>query len=449
MTDQPRTSTSEPLFDAPLFDHRSAACDALHGLAVGDAFGAQFFVPENRTALDERCLPPGPWPWTDDTEMACSVFDALRLRGSVDQWGLARSFARRHDFDRGYGPAMNRLLRQVREGGSWRDLAAGLFDGQGSFGNGSAMRVAPLGAWFAVDLEEAAWQAARSAEVTHTHPEAVAGAVAVAVAAACAARSRGRRITPQELLQPVVELTPAGKVRDGAAEALSLTDQPHVELAAHRLGNGRLVSAVDTVPFTLWCAARHLDDYEAALWATASAGGDVDTTCAIVGGILASRLGVDGIPRHWHDTVEPLPPWLEPDRLGTDASPTDFPQTVPIKHPKPIQPPDLVWTPGEWQRIRHGVRAQAMEEKWNAYLADDRLLLSRSSTDHCLFEVAVEPTADGWRPVSAWVESARDRYRRGTDEAESAFLEMLLNMYFGKADRPELWERYRRLRFGG
>ncbi|MGW5480947.1 ADP-ribosylglycohydrolase family protein [Streptomyces sp. NPDC004008] len=34
-----------------------------------------------------------------------------------------------------------------------------------------------------------------------------------------------------------------------------------------------------------------------ALWATASAGGDVDTTCAIVGGIVASRVGTEGIPR--------------------------------------------------------------------------------------------------------------------------------------------------------
>jgi hypothetical protein len=310
------------------------------------------------------------------------------------------------------------------------------------------MRVAPLGAWFAVDLEEAAWQAARSAEVTHTHPEAVAGAVAVAVAAARAARSRGRSLMPQELLRPVLELTPAGKVRDGVVEALDLADQPHVELAAHRLGNGRQVSAVDTVPFTLWCAARHLDDFEAALWATASAGGDVDTTCAIVGGILTARLGVGGIPRSLSDVVEPLPGWLEPDRLGTDSSPADFPQTAAIKRPKAIAVPDLVWTPGQWQRIRHGVQAQAMEEKWNAYLDGDRLLLCRSWTGRCIFEVSVEPTAGGWRPVGAWVESARNQYRRGTDEAESTLLEMLLNMYFGQADRPELWERYRRLRFG-
>ena len=115
------------------------------------------------------------------------------------------------------------------------------------------------------------------------------------------------RPLPQDLLRPVLALTPPGKVRDGVAEGLDLLDQPHVELAAHRLGNGRQVSAVDTVPFALWCAATYLDDYEAALWATASAGGDVDTTCAIVGGIVAAHVGSEGMPPAWQDAAEPLP----------------------------------------------------------------------------------------------------------------------------------------------
>jgi ADP-ribosylglycohydrolase len=57
------------------------------------------------------------------------------------------------------------------------------------------------------------------------------------------------------------------------------------------LGCGRRTSAHDTVPFARWSAARRLGDYERALWTTARAGGDVDTTCAIVGGIIASRPG--------------------------------------------------------------------------------------------------------------------------------------------------------------
>ncbi|MFC5907818.1 ADP-ribosylglycohydrolase family protein [Streptacidiphilus monticola] len=292
-------------------DVPAPAFDSLTGLAVGDAFGAQFYVPERLALLRRGELPEPPWPWTDDTEMACSVLDVLRWHGTVDQESLAQAFAHRHDFDRGYGAATNRLLHQVRDGGDWRMLARGLFDGQGSWGNGAAMRVAPLGAWFAADAEQAAWEAARSAEVTHTHPEAVAGAIAVAVAVAVAARSRGVALQPDQLLGAAIEFTPASRVGDGIREALDLAGEPHPELAAHRLGNGRLVSAVDTVPFALWCAALHPDDYLGALWSAASVGGDVDTTCAVIGGVLGARLGRSGIPARLLQLTEPLPSWLD------------------------------------------------------------------------------------------------------------------------------------------
>ncbi|GAA1990804.1 hypothetical protein GCM10009738_84000 [Kitasatospora viridis] len=411
-------------FPDPSFGHRRAARDSLLGLAVGDAFGAQFFVPENLPTLRDNRLPAGPLPWTDDTEMACSVLSVLREHGTVRQDALARSFALRHDFDRGYGGAMNGLLRRVREGGSWRDLAAGLFDGQGSWGNGAAMRVAPLGAWFAVDPAEAAWQATRSAEVTHTHPEAVAGAVAVALAAGATG------LTYHQFLRRVIDFTPQSKVRDGVREALDLLDQPHVELAAHRLGNGRLVSAVDTVPFALWCAARHPDDFAGALWATASAGGDVDTTCAIVGGILGARTA---IPADWAAAVEPLPAWLAPQT----ASPTG---ARPFVRARDLPVPPVRWTPGQWQRVQHGAR----DAKWCLALDGDQLTVARADGAR-IFEALVTPTG----PRTALVESDRGAYRRGTDEAETATLELLLDRYFGHDPRPDLAERQLRLRYGG
>ncbi len=70
------------------------------------------------------------------------------------------------------------------------EAASALFNGMGSFGNGAAMRIAPLGAYFADDLDRVAIEAERAAVITHTHPEAVAGAIAVALAAAHAVRSR-------------------------------------------------------------------------------------------------------------------------------------------------------------------------------------------------------------------------------------------------------------------
>ncbi|GAA0976085.1 ADP-ribosylglycohydrolase family protein [Acrocarpospora macrocephala] len=298
-----------------LTESRSRATASLHGLALGDALGSQFYVPANRQALTDRSLPPGPWQWTDDTEMACSIHRVLTDHGTIDQDELAASFAARHDFDRGYGPATNRMLRLVREGGDWRTLATGMFDGSGSWGNGAAMRVAPLGAWFAGDPARAVREAKASAQVTHTHPEAVAGAVAIAVAAATAAATPD--LTPGRFLDQVLHHTPPSQVRDGITEARRLLPLTDPVLAAHTLGNGRAVSAQDTVPFTLWSAARHLDNYEQAFWTTATAGGDIDTTCAIVGGIIATR---SPLPSHWPPSREPLPAWAN---VPARPSPSD------------------------------------------------------------------------------------------------------------------------------
>ena len=69
------------------------ALASLRGLAVGDALGSQFFVPANYPLLKRRELPPGPWQWTDDTEMAGSVVAVLSTHHRIDQDALARSFA--------------------------------------------------------------------------------------------------------------------------------------------------------------------------------------------------------------------------------------------------------------------------------------------------------------------------------------------------------------------
>ncbi|MGW4363053.1 ADP-ribosylglycohydrolase family protein [Streptomyces californicus] len=284
------------------------ALASLRGLSVGDALGSQFFVPANYPLLKQRALPPGPWQWTDDTEMACSVLAVLAAHHRVDQDALARSFAEHHDFDRGYGPAVNRMLRLVREGGDWRELSSALFNGQGSWGNGSAMRIAPLGAWYADDPEQATRQAEISSYPTHQHREAVVGAMAVAAAASLAAAPDGPP-SPEELLDGVIALVPRSAVGAGLRRARDMLDYQDAGTVAAVLGNGRRTSAHDTVPFALWSAARSLGDYEEAFWATAQAGGDVDTTCAIVGGIVASG-GGGAPPPAWLTQTEEPPAWL-------------------------------------------------------------------------------------------------------------------------------------------
>ena len=82
--------------------------------------------------------------------------------------------------------------------------------------------------------------------------------------------------------------------------------------AAYELGNGSGVTAQDTVPFTIWVAARQLGDYPGAIHSCVRAGGDLDTTSAIVGGIVAAHTGQTGIPAEWLSAREPLPAWLNP-----------------------------------------------------------------------------------------------------------------------------------------
>ncbi|MEV7872379.1 ADP-ribosylglycohydrolase family protein [Streptomyces sp. NPDC088124] len=285
------------------------ALASLRGLAVGDALGSQFFVPANYPLLKRHELPPGDWQWTDDTEMAASVLAVLAAHHRVDQDALARSFAEHHDFDRGYGPAVNRMLRLIREGGDWRELAAGLFDGQGSWGNGAAMRIAPLGAWYADDPEQATHQAEISAYTTHQHREAVTGAMAVAAAAALAAAPGGPP-TAEALLDGVVALVPRSAVGAGLRRARDMLDYDDPGTVAAVLGCGRRTSAHDTVPFALWSAARGLGDFERAFWTTARAGGDVDTNCAIVGGVVSAAGESGAPPEHWRERTEALPGWL-------------------------------------------------------------------------------------------------------------------------------------------
>jgi ADP-ribosylglycohydrolase len=250
--------------------------------------------------------------------MAIAITEVLEEHGEIRQESLAESFGKNFlaDHQRGYGAAMHTLLPELASAPSaWKTIAPALFKGEGSFGNGAAMRVAPLGAYFADDFDKLIEQAELSAVITHSHPEGVAGAIAVALAAALAWRHKSAPTNPRDFLQKVSERTPESEVRRGLIEALGLPTGTAVERAATLLGNGSKINAQDTVPFALWAAAHHLDDYQDALWATVIGLGDRDTNCAIVGGIAAMSAGIESIPLSWIHSREPLPascPYPEP-----------------------------------------------------------------------------------------------------------------------------------------
>ncbi len=284
---------------------------SLDGLSVGDAFGQRFFYPPSvESLIAERALPRPPWPYTDDTEMALAIVEVLAHRGRIDQDALASAFARRYrvDPDRGYGGMAHEILGAIGAGTPWSVAAGRVFGGMGSMGNGGAMRSAPIGAYWADDWDAVVQHACASAAVTHAHPEGQAGAIAVAIAAAWASRKNSGEVTApgRELLEVALAYTPPGDTRQGLEQALALPPESSVSRAARLLGCGLQVTSPDTVPLALWCAARHIDNYEEALWATVSALGDRDTTCAIVGGVVVMATGKWTIPEEWLEAREPL-----------------------------------------------------------------------------------------------------------------------------------------------
>jgi ADP-ribosylglycohydrolase len=313
------------------------ALDSLEGLSVGDAFGEQFFMSfemaarllekENewqgppyafeddfvlRELIDVRRLEfmAATWKWTDDTALALEIVAELRQHGRIEPDSLAIRFCERflHEPNRGYGGAMHSLLpRLARE--PWRESACNLFNGQGSFGNGSAMRVPPLGAYFADDFDLLVEQARLSAIVTHAHEEGVAGAIATAVAAGVCARLKeeGGELEPAQFLEEVIARTPDSLVKTRLLEVQAFDDSYTSEQVADIVGSGSEVACQDTVPFCVWCAATESRFFSEAMWLTVAGLGDRDTTCAIVGGIVGAKVGKREIPAEWRARREPLP----------------------------------------------------------------------------------------------------------------------------------------------
>ena len=284
---------------------------SLDGLSVGDAFGETFFTSPAiiEARLHARQVPPGPWVVTDDTTMALSIVRCLHRQARINQDTLAFAFAQEYlrEPTRGYGGMAQQILYAISQGMPWKTAASRAFDGQGSCGNGGAMRSAPIGAYFADDYARVVHEAKLSAEVTHAHPDGKTGAAAVALAAAwMVQRGKSTGQPGHALIEFVLEHIPQTETFRALAKALRVPLDLPPRAAASMLGNGSRVIASDTVPFCLWCAARHADNYADALWSTVSGLGDCDTNCAIVGGIVAMSGGRENIPTEWLNAREPL-----------------------------------------------------------------------------------------------------------------------------------------------
>ena len=276
---------------------------SLEGLSVGDAIGEalSYQYYRCREIGDFTGVRAGSIRYTDDTAMSIALVETLQRLGESDEDVLAWAYGShfRKDPERGYGKGARRLLEEIATGGDWRALSKASFAG-GSFGNGAAMRIAPLGAYFADRIELVPRAAESSSIITHAHAEGIAGAIAVALTAAVASRESGssEENAIDRIWEAVLAYTPESRVKKGIETARALKGCDPIEVAKE-VGNGAEVSAQDTVPFCIWSACENLSNYREAILQTVGVGGDCDTNAAFVGGIVAGYAGIDSIPEDW------------------------------------------------------------------------------------------------------------------------------------------------------
>ncbi|MEZ6072057.1 MAG: ADP-ribosylglycohydrolase family protein [Pirellulales bacterium] len=286
---------------APHLEDRFVGC--LLGLAVGDALGAHFegqspaFIARRyRTAADLiEDPPPGEMWYTDDTQMAIGVAETLVACGRIDDDTLCARFAENYVPQRGYGRGARIVLQAMCDDEDHRYWAENLFPG-GSFGNGAAMRVAPVGLLFRDD-HEAVWkQAQLSSLPTHVHPLGIEGAqvVGLAVALASASDQLDRSTFFENLASRCVSLEYSGPL----ARASRLDDVRDLGL----FGNG--IEATASAVTAVACFGLTPESYEETIGNAILLGGDTDTIAAMAGAISGAYLGVQAIPNHLLSSLE-------------------------------------------------------------------------------------------------------------------------------------------------
>jgi poly(ADP-ribose) glycohydrolase ARH3 len=272
---------------------------ALLGTFVGDALGMPYEgadarqVPAELEMLDARL---GRGTYTDDTQMMIALAESLLRCDVVEPEDLASAFRAHFDPRRGYGAGTTQVIELWNSGAGTDEAARQVFAGQGSFGNGAAMRVAPVAVRFFDDSVLLATQAARSARLTHTHPVGIDGAVVQAAAIAAALDDDA----------PLDAAIAAARTRELRERLLTLQRLAATAVTPEILcGPGRWIgsSATDSVPVAVVAAGR-ASSFEEAVTTAIRCGGDTDTTAAMAGAIAGARFGASAIPSRWLDALE-------------------------------------------------------------------------------------------------------------------------------------------------
>ena len=266
----------------------------LLGVAVGDALGGRL---EGRSREHIRTRFPSiqalmDYPqdelwYTDDTQMTIGIAECLIEQGQILEGPLCKAFVSNYVPSRGYGPGARVVLDAMEEGQDHRKVAAEYYPG-GSYGNGAAMRVAPVGLLFHQQPEQIAAEARLSALPTHVHPLGIEGAILMAVAVAHVCRSP--RLDRASFYADLLAACTSTEFHTKIAQAAAMTAAEF----PGELGNG--IQSLESVPTAIASFALAPDSYEQAVGAVIRLGGDTDTLAAMTGALSGAYLGTQGLP---------------------------------------------------------------------------------------------------------------------------------------------------------
>ncbi len=269
---------------------------ALVGTAVGDALGAAPMEGRNEVPaeyLNSLDSTPPNLVYTDDTAMTIGVANSLLESSGFDGEHMAATLARDYEREpwRGYGSGPPRVFDNLSRGVPWDEAAASLFDGEGSYGNGAAMRVAPVALHAYPNQRRAAEIAHKTALITHTHREGIDGAVAQAVAITALLQATPGS-SPEELTRIVLAHVKSSVFRSKLMFIDDHIRERGLSGMADVLGTG--IAAHTSVP-PAFSPTQSASVTRCAI----SLGGDTDTIAAMTGALAGAHNGLSAIPENW------------------------------------------------------------------------------------------------------------------------------------------------------
>lgn len=279
--------------------------NVLLGCAIGDALGkfAESKLPDYQPLLDwdGKTFLPSIYhkleanQYTDDTMMSIAVAESLVTNNGFNPDDLSKRYIELFTSNtiRGYGRTTKLAIDNLISGKHWSE--SGVI---GSYGNGVAMRVAPLGVYFRDDFKSLIEAVKIDNAMTHNSNESEAGALAIAITTAWACNN-----DTEDLIDRICDFLPNSEVKNKIKkldELIFSSSVTNMQVLAYL---GVRADVRMTAPSVLFMYLSYSDN-KLAVEDMIRAAGDCDTNAAILNSIYGAEYGLKSFDEYHIENVE-------------------------------------------------------------------------------------------------------------------------------------------------